>query len=360
MILQSADQFAVPAGQALAVDRDLFSQWITQQIEAHPSIQIVHQEASDLDSLLSHYDAVLIATGPLTSSALATSLQIKLGSDYLAFYDAIAPVIMTESIDFDRVFKASRYDKGEADYVNCPMDHAQYEAFIDAILQAEKVAQHDFENIRPFEGCLPIEVMAERGRETLRFGPMKPVGLWNPHTQQRPHAVVQLRQENHLATLYNMVGFQTKMTWTAQKEIFKTIPGLENAEFARLGSIHRNTFVNSPEKLTSQLQLKDDLKVFFAGQITGVEGYIESTASGILASQHINDFLQEKPQRIFPQATMMGALVRYVTESDPKSFQPMNANFGLLDPPSERVHTSQRKAYYVERSLKAIEEWIAS
>ena len=254
-------------------------------------------------------------------------------------------------------FRASRYGKGDADYLNCPMHHKQYQHFIEAVQQAEKVKLHQFEDTRPFEGCLPIEVMVERGQETLRFGPMKPVGLEHPETGERYHAVVQLRQENSVGTLYNLVGFQTKMTWRAQKEVFAMIPGLENAEFARLGSVHRNTFLNSPALLNPQLNLKKQPKVYFAGQITGVEGYMESTAMGILAARQIAAELENRIESPPSQDTMMGALLRYITETEPSTFQPMNANFGLLNPPDRRMSKPERKIWYAERALRKAKEY---
>ncbi|HIA35121.1 MAG TPA: methylenetetrahydrofolate--tRNA-(uracil(54)-C(5))-methyltransferase (FADH(2)-oxidizing) TrmFO, partial [Candidatus Lambdaproteobacteria bacterium] len=283
--------------------------------------------------------------------------QDILGAQYLSFYDAIAPVITAESIDMEIAFRASRYGKGEADYLNCPMHHEQYQTFITAVQEAEKVELHQFEDTRPFEGCLPIEVMVERGPDTLRFGPMKPVGLEHPETGERFHAVVQLRQENSVGSLYNLVGFQTKMTWTAQKEVFALIPGLANAEFVRLGSVHRNTFINGPALLNPQLNLKSHPNVFFAGQITGVEGYMESTAMGILAARQIAASLENRVESPPSPDTMMGALIRYITETDPSIFQPMNANFGLLDPPEKKMSKADRKKWYAERALHKAAEY---
>ena len=357
LILQTAERFAVPAGQALAIDRQPFSASITQQLSHHPNIHLLREEVEDLGKLLDHYAAVLVATGPLTSDALSESLQQLIGIEHLSFYDAIAPVVTAESINSQVAFRASRYDKGEADYLNCPFSQQQYEDFVAAILMADKVPMHQFEDVRPFEGCLPIEVMAERGLDTLRFGPMKPVGLPHPETGEQFHAIVQLRQENTLGTLYNLVGFQTKMTWTAQQQIFRMIPGLEEAEFVRLGSIHRNTFLNSPKLLTSRLQLQQEPRLFFAGQLTGVEGYTESTSMGLAAAYFLHHKLQGDSLPELPSTTMMGGLIRYLTTTDPKHFQPMNANFGLLEPPQQRIPKPQRKAWLAERAMRALQQW---
>ena len=357
LILQTAERFAVPAGQALAIDRQPFSASITQQLSDHPNIALLREEVEDLGKLLEHYAAVLVATGPLTSDALSESLQQLIGIGHLSFYDAIAPVVTAESINSQVAFRASRYDKGEADYLNCPFSQQQYEDFVAAILAADKVPMHQFEDVRPFEGCLPIEVMAERGLDTLRFGPLKPVGLPHPETGEQFHAVVQLRQENELGTLYNLVGFQTKMTWTAQQQIFRTIPGLEEAEFVRLGSIHRNTFLNSPKLLNSRLQLQQEPRLFFAGQLTGVEGYTESTSMGLAAAYFLHHELQGDSLPELPGTTMMGGLIRYLTTTDPKHFQPMNANFGLLEPPQQRIPKPQRKAWLAERAMRELQQW---
>ncbi|MAE16984.1 MAG: methylenetetrahydrofolate--tRNA-(uracil(54)-C(5))-methyltransferase (FADH(2)-oxidizing) TrmFO [Deltaproteobacteria bacterium] len=356
LILEVAEHHAVPAGQALAIDRVPFSEEITSRLEQHPDITLVREEASDLRKLLTQHPAVLVATGPLTSESLAESLGEFCGSDYLSFYDAIAPVVLAESIDPVVTFRATRYDKGEADYLNCPMQLEQYEVFIEAIRKADTVPMHEFEDMRPFEGCLPIEVMVERGPDTLRFGPMKPVGLRHPASGESYHAVVQLRQENAIGTLYNLVGFQTKMTWTAQQQIFRMIPGLEGAEFVRLGSIHRNTFLNSPRLLTTRLNFQCEPRLFCAGQLTGVEGYMESSAMGIHAARQIAALLEGRTASIPPPTTMFGGLLRYLTETDPKNFQPMNANFGLLDPPSLKLPKAQRKAWYAERALSVARE----
>ena len=357
LILKTGERFSVPAGQALAIDREAFAESVSVQLKAHPKISFCNEEVTDVAELIGFHTHVIFATGPLTSDALAVSLQDILGTQYLSFYDAIAPVVTAESIDMNLAFRASRYGKGESDYINCPMYFEQYEAFVDAVQNAEKVELHQFEDTRPFEGCLPIEVMVERGRETLRFGPLKPVGLEQPETGERFHAVVQLRQENAVGSLFNLVGFQTKMTWTAQKEVFAMIPGLENADFVRLGSVHRNTFINGPALLNPQLSLKSHPNVFFAGQITGVEGYMESTAMGILAARQIAASLEERVVSPPSPETMMGALIRYITESNPLTFQPMNANFGLLDPPEKKMRKADRKTWYAERALHKAAEY---
>ena len=358
LILEAGERFSVPAGQALAIDREPFSQYVTEQLEAHPKVTLRREEVQDLSVLLDAYACVLLATGPLTSDALAQSLVSLLGTETLSFYDAIAPVVLADSVDTTIAFRASRYGKGDADYLNCPMDQEQYHRFITAVQEADKVPMHQFEDTRPFEGCLPIEVMVERGVETLRFGPMKPVGLEHPETGKSFHAVVQLRQENAVGSLYNLVGFQTKMTWTAQEKVFRLIPGLEQAEFVRLGSIHRNTFICSPELLTPRLHLKKEPRLFFAGQITGVEGYMESTTTGALAARQIIARLTEQEELPPPPTTMSGALIRYITEAAPETFQPMNANFGLLDPPERKVPKRLRKAFYAERALStARQHW---
>jgi methylenetetrahydrofolate--tRNA-(uracil-5-)-methyltransferase len=357
IVLQTAERFAVPAGQALAIDRQPFSASITQQLSAHPNICLLREEVHELRKLLDEYAAVLVATGPLTSDALGESLQQLIGLEHLSFYDAIAPIVAAESVNSQIIFRASRYGKGDADYLNCPFSQQQYENFVAKILAADKVPMHKFESVRPFEGCLPIEVMAERGLDTLRFGPLKPVGLPHPETGEQFHAVVQLRQENALGTLYNLVGFQTKMTWTAQQQIFRTIPGLEEAEFVRLGSIHRNTFLNSPRLLNAKLQLQQEPRLFFAGQLTGVEGYTESTSMGLAAAHFLHHQLQGEPLPELPGTTMMGGLIRYLTTTDPKHFQPMNANFGLLEPPQHRILKHQRKAWLAERALRDLQQW---
>ncbi len=365
LVIEVARQAAVPAGQALAVDREEFSRRLTARIQALPGVRVMREEVTALGPLLERYAHVIIASGPLTSSALAEDLSRRLGTDYLYFHDAIAPVVTAESIDTSIAFRASRHGRSggdgqaeqnvEGDYLNCPLDKAQYLAFVAEVRRAEKLAFHAFESLRPFEGCLPIEVMAERGDMTLAFGPMKPVGLEDPRTGRRPFAAVQLRQENRQGTLFGMVGFQTKMTWPEQRRVLRMIPGLEHAEFARLGSLHRNTFINSPRLLDAGLALRGDPRVRFAGQITGVEGYMESTAMGLYAAQRAAAALSGRALARPSADTMTGALVRYVTETPEAHFQPMNSAFGLLNPLPDGVERGQRKAGYASRALAELE-----
>lgn len=336
LIIEMGDAHSVPAGSALAVDREAFSQAVTAKLEAHPLVTIERGEVAGIPP--EDWDSVIIATGPLTSQALAEAVKGLTDESSLSFFDAIAPIIYAESINMDKAWLQSRYDKGDTEeertaYINCPMDKDQYNAFIDALLDSDKTEFKDWEKDTPyFDGCLPIEVMAERGRETLRFGPMKPVGLTNPHQPDiKAHAVVQLRRDNALGTLYNIVGFQTKMKYGEQAEVFKMIPGLENAEFARLGGIHRNTFINSPRLLDDQMRLKNMPRLRFAGQITGVEGYVESTAMGLLAGRMAASERLGTPITAPPNTTAMGALISHITGgAAAKTFQPMNVNFGLF------------------------------
>ena len=352
VILEAAKVSSVPAGQALAVDRMIFSAEVTKRMEDCPGVNLIREEVVSISPLLETYDRVILATGPLTSEALATSLGQLTGQDYLYFHDAIAPVVEASSINEEIAFRASRYGKGDDDYLNCPLNEAEYHAFIGAVRQAETVAFHQFESLRPFEGCLPIEVMVARGELTLAFGPMKPVGLPDPRTGKQPFAVVQLRQENKQATLYGLVGFQTKMTWPEQRRIFRMIPGLEQAEFARMGSLHRNTFLNAPSLLSHDLALKTEPRLHFAGQITGVEGYMESTAMGMYVAKRVASALLQKDLPIPSSVTMTGGLVRYLMETPPASFQPMNSAFGLVDSPTQGVRKKDRKAYYANRALE--------
>nr|WP_316978787.1 methylenetetrahydrofolate--tRNA-(uracil(54)-C(5))-methyltransferase (FADH(2)-oxidizing) TrmFO [Shumkonia mesophila] len=364
LILAMADAHRVPAGGALAVDREGFSRAVQAALEAHPLVEICREEIAGLPDPA--WDSVIVATGPLTSPPLAEAIRGLTGEDALAFFDAIAPIVHRDSIDLDVAWLQSRYDKGDgADYINCPLDRGQYDAFIDALLAADKVAFHEWEASTPyFEGCLPIEVMAERGRETLAFGPMKPVGLSNPRPgAAKPHAVVQLRQDNALGTLYNMVGFQTKLTYGEQTRIFRMIPGLENAQFARLGGLHRNTFLNSPRLLDGVLRLKAEPRLRFAGQVTGCEGYVESAGVGLVAGRFAAaERLGKTPVPPSP-TTALGALIAHITGgADATTFQPMNVNFGLF-PPLEgdggkrRLRGRERKLAYSRRALSEIETW---
>ncbi len=359
LIMRAADHARVPAGSALAVDRDGFARSITAALEAEPNIAVERGEIAGLPP--ADWDSVIVATGPLTSAALADAIKRITGEKELAFFDAIAPIVHRDSIDFGIAWFESRYSKGGgSDYVNCPMDAAQYEAFVEALLAGEKAEFHDWEKSTPyFEGCLPIEVMAERGSETLRFGPMKPVGLTDPRTGRRPHAVVQLRQDNALGTLFNMVGFQTKLKHGEQMRIFRMIPGLEGAEFARLGGLHRNTFLNSPKLLDEQLKLKAEPRLRFAGQITGVEGYVESAAIGLIAGRFAAAERLAVPLAAPPPTTALGALLGHITGgANAETFQPMNVNFGLFPPLDAKAKGKDRKRLLAERALRDLGEWL--
>ena len=367
LILACGDAHKLPAGGALAVDRDHFSAAVTAALEAEPLIEIRREEIGGLPP--ADWDSVIVATGPLTSPGLAEAVRGLTGAEDLAFFDAIAPIVYKESVNLERAWFQSRYDKegpggGTADYINCPLEKADYDALIAALLEGEKTEFKDWEASTPyFEGCLPIEVMASRGHDTLRFGPMKPVGLTDPRTGRRPYAVVQLRQDNALGTLYNLVGFQTKLKYGEQARVFRMIPGLENAEFARLGGLHRNTFLNSPQLLDGTLRLKADARLRFAGQITGVEGYIESAAIGLLAGRFAAAERLGRPIRIPPPTTAHGALIGHITGgADASTFQPMNVNFGLfppLDPVpgQKRIKGRDRKAALSARALADLEIW---
>ncbi|HSC19284.1 MAG TPA: methylenetetrahydrofolate--tRNA-(uracil(54)-C(5))-methyltransferase (FADH(2)-oxidizing) TrmFO [Rhizomicrobium sp.] len=360
LILRAGDAHRLPAGGALAVDRDGFSQAVTRSLEQHPSVEIRRDEVS---WPAEEWRSVVIATGPLTAPALAENIRNRTGEESLAFFDAIAPVAYRESIDMSVAWMQSRYDKGDgADYINCPLDEAQYRTFIAALLAGEKTEFKEWEASTPyFEGCLPIEVMAARGEDTLRFGPMKPVGLSDPRTGRRPYAVVQLRQDNALGTLWNMVGFQTKLKHGPQTRIFRMIPGLENASFARLGGLHRNTFINSPRLLDAHLRLKTEPRIRFAGQITGVEGYVESAAIGLLAGRFAAGELQGHAVKSPPPTTALGALLAHITQgADAKTFQPMNVNFGLFPElaASERARGRDRKKTMAHRALADLEGWL--
>jgi methylenetetrahydrofolate--tRNA-(uracil-5-)-methyltransferase len=368
LILQAADAHRVPAGGALAVDRDGFAEAVSDRLAAEPLVTIVREEVSGLPP--ADWSSVIIATGPLTAPSLAEAIRGLTGEESLAFFDAIAPIVHRDSINFDAAWFQSRYDKGAhdpsgkgADYVNCALDRDQYEAFIAAVIAGEKTEFKEWEGTPYFEGCLPIEVMASRGIDTLRFGPMKPVGLTDPRTGRRPHAVVQLRQDNALGTLFNMVGFQTKLKHGEQKRILRMIPGLEQAEFARLGGLHRNTFLNSPRLLDGTLRLKSDPRLRFAGQITGVEGYVESAAIGLLAGRFAAAEQLGQSPSLPPATTALGALIAHVTGgADARTFQPMNCNFGLFPPLVEdkRMRGDDRKRRMSARALADLEIWLGA
>lgn len=359
LILRAADAHRVPAGAALAVDREGFSQAVTDALLAEPLIEIRREEIAGLPP--EDWSSVIVATGPLTSPPLAEAVRAVTGEESLAFFDAIAPIVHKDSIDFGKAWLQSRWDKGDgADYVNCPMDKAEYEAFVAALVAGEKTEFKAWEKDTPyFEGCLPIEVMAERGPETLRFGPMKPIGLTDPRTGRRPYAVVQLRQDNALGTLYNIVGFQTKLKYGEQSRIFRTIPGLEHAEFARLGGIHRNTFINSPRVLDATLRLKARPALRFAGQVTGVEGYVESAAIGLLAGRFAAAERLGRQIVPPPPTTAFGALLAHITGGgDDKTFQPMNCNFGLFPPLAQSTKKTDRKKAYAHRARADLLAWL--
>ncbi|MCB9989404.1 MAG: methylenetetrahydrofolate--tRNA-(uracil(54)-C(5))-methyltransferase (FADH(2)-oxidizing) TrmFO [Rhodospirillales bacterium] len=366
LIMAMGDNTKVPAGGAMAVDREAFSDAVTKALHDHPLISFEYGEINDIPA---NWDHVIIATGPLTSPALSSFIQSLTGANALAFFDAIAPIVHRESINMDVAWFQSRYDKGEgADYINCPMDEQQYNGFVQALLDAEKIEFKDWEKDTPyFEGCMPVEVMASRGPETLRFGPMKPVGLTNPHTGRPAHAVVQLRQDNALGTLYNMVGFQTKMKYGDQSRVFRMIPGLEEADFARLGGLHRNTFINSPELLDKQLRLKTRPQIRFAGQITGCEGYVESAAVGLMAGRLAAAEIRGTDMQTPPATTAMGALLTHITGgADAKHYQPMNINFGLFPPLEDqlgpngkrKIRKKDRKPALAARARHDLQGWI--
>ena len=357
LILREADRARVPAGSALAVDRGVFAAGVTNAIAAHPNITIVRER---VDALPDH--PAIIATGPLTGTALAESIAAQTGRDALAFFDAIAPIVHGDSIDMDIAWKAARWNKGGDDYINCPMTREQYQAFVEALNAGEKMPFKEWEKDTPyFEGCMPIEVMAERGPETLRYGPLKGVGLDDPKTGRWPYAVVQLRQDNVGATLWNIVGFQTKLKHGEQVRIFRTIPALENAEFARLGGIHRNSFIRSPELLDRALRLKSKPNIRFAGQITGCEGYVESAAVGLAAARFAAAEARGETLAPPPSTTALGALLAHITgDANPATFQPMNVNFGLMPPLPERFRKADRKKAYTERARAAFGEWLVA
>jgi methylenetetrahydrofolate--tRNA-(uracil-5-)-methyltransferase len=362
-LLRIADQTAVPAGHALAVDRVEFSRLISEAISAEPAIRVIREEVTSLNN--SDYDLTILATGPLTSDALSHELGRLTGSDHLAFYDSISPIVDAESIDMDRVYMAARWDKGTADYINCPMNREEYDRFLDALIAAEPAESKEWENLEYFEGCLPIEVTARRGRDTLRFGPMKPVGLRDPRTGKTPWAVVQLRKENIRADSYNLVGFQNHLKFGDQAHVLRLIPGLESARFLRYGQIHRNTYICAPKLLDECLRFRQHPWLFVAGQLSGVEGYTESIAAGMLAGIYASTIARGEEPVPVPRATALGSLVNYITHADAKDFQPANITFDLLEPLEEEVRKKvrdkkERHRMQCERSLSAFDEWWAT
>ena len=356
VIMGAADQCAVPAGGALAVDRHEFSGYVTEKVKNHPLVEVINEEVTEIPEGIT-----IISTGPLTSPALAEKIQQVTGQDYLYFYDAAAPIVEKDSIDMDKVYVKSRYDKGEAAYINCPMTEEEFDRFYEALISAEVVPLKEFEKEIYFEGCMPFEVIAQRGKKTLLFGPMKPVGLANPKTGKEPFAVVQLRQDDAAGTLYNIVGFQTHLKWGPQKEVLKLIPGLEDVEIVRFGVMHRNTFINSPRVLKSTYQLKTNDQLFFAGQMTGVEGYVESAGSGLIAGINAAKLALGEELLVFPEETALGSMARYITEADPRNFQPMNVNFGLFPALTKRYKTKEmRGEKQAERALGTIRNFMNS
>ena len=353
ILLPCADAARVPGGTALAVDREVFSRAVQLKVTSHPNITVIREEVAELPS------PGVVATGPLSSERLTAAIVSRLGSSALAFYDAIAPVVSSDSLDHTRLYALSRYGKGEGDdYLNAPMDAEAYGRFIDALIEADQFHGHEFDQVPYFEGCLPVEEMARRGRETLRFGPMKPVGLPDPRTGREPHAVVQLRREDRAGQMWNLVGFQTRLRIPEQQRVFRMIPGLESAEYLRFGSIHRNSYLNSPASLGPGLTARDDPALYFAGQLTGVEGYTESLGTGLMAGINLARQLQGQPPVVPPATTMLGGLYRYLREADPRHFQPMNANFGLVDPLPEKVKRDRRKELLVERAQADFASWM--
>lgn len=356
LIISVADQTRVPAGQALAVDREAFSKQITKKISEMSNITILREEVTEIPD--SGQDLWIVASGPLTSAKLLESLQRKLGEPYLHFYDAAAPLVSVDSLDMSKIYRASRYDKGDADYLNCPFQKHEYELFWQSLIEAEQSPLHEFEKGSFFEGCIPVEELARRGKETLAFGPLKPIGLRDPITRITPYAVVQLRQDNVAGNLYGLVGFQTNLKFSEQKRVFSLIPGLKNAEFVRYGVMHRNAFINSPKLLKPTMQLKENDAVFFAGQLSGVEGYIESAATGLICGINCARILDNQDTIIPPKETMLGSLMHYITHADEKSFQPMNAVFGIVPPLEKPIRNKQQRyqAYSI-RALESIRAW---
>jgi methylenetetrahydrofolate--tRNA-(uracil-5-)-methyltransferase len=384
LVMRAAEAARVPAGAALAVDRERFAAVVTEAIEGHPAIAVVREEVPRLADLLDGRTPVIVATGPLTSDALAADITRVIGQDQLYFYDAISPIVLAETIDMDQVFRASRWGRslGErfagddyhaepptpspeprdsGDYLNCPLTKAGYERFYAALVAAESATVHDFDNTKFFEGCLPIEVMAHRGADTLRYGPMKPVGLTDPRTGRQPYAVVQLRQDNLAGDHYSLVGFQTQIAWGDQARLLRLIPGLERAEFVRLGMVHRNTYINGPCVLADTWQVRGRADLFFAGQISGVEGYVESAAAGLMAGRHAVDVAGGRAPRVPPRSTAMGALAYYVSHADPRTYQPTNITFGIMEAPPGRTRDRQgRKLATAERALRELDAWLAA
>ena len=353
MLLPCADEARVPGGSALAVDREVFSRLVDEKIRSHPRIRVEEGEATDLPS------PGIVATGPLTSDRLAQAIAARLGAGALAFYDAIAPIVSGESLDRDRLFAASRYGKGGDDYLNAPMSRDEYEAFVDALIAGDQFSGHEFDAVPYFEGCMPVEEMARRGRDTPRFGPMKPVGLTDPRTGREAYAVLQLRREDKAGQMWNLVGCQTRLRIPEQKRVFSMVPGLAQAEFLRYGSIHRNSYLNTPAALGPALTARDDTALFFAGQLTGVEGYTESLGTGLMAGINLARALHGNAPEVPPSTTMLGGLYRYLREADPQHFQPMNANFGLLDPLPGKVRKDRKREALAERALADIRSWKA-
>jgi methylenetetrahydrofolate--tRNA-(uracil-5-)-methyltransferase len=354
VIIESADKASVPAGGALAVDRHEFAGMVTDKVRNHPLVEVINEEVTEIPEGIT-----IVATGPLTSPAMAEKILELTGQEYLYFYDAAAPIVEKDSIDMNKVYLKSRYDKGEAAYLNCPMTEEEYIRFHTALVEAEVVPLKEFEKEIYFEGCMPVEVMAARGDKTLTFGPMKPVGLEDPKTGERPYAVVQLRQDDAAGTLYNIVGFQTHLKWGAQKEILRMIPGLENVEIVRYGVMHRNTFINSPTVLKPTYQLRSNPSIFFAGQMTGVEGYVESAGSGLLAGINAAKLALGEELIVLPAETALGSMARYITEADSKNFQPMNVNFGLFPDLGVRIKSKQERAErHAERALESIRNFV--
>ena len=356
LILSCADQTRVPAGGALAVDREGFSALVTEKITSHPNIEVRHEEVKTVDTA----QTTVIAAGPLVSDALAETIRSLTGACYLHFFDAAAPIVSFESINMEKAFRAARYGKGGDDYINCPMNREEYLAFYRALISAEAAQVHEgVENPKVFEGCMPIEIMASRGEDTMRFGPLKPVGLTNPHDQSRPYAVVQLRQDNAAGSMYNIVGFQTHLKFPEQKRVFSMIPGLEHAEFYRYGVMHRNTYLNAPGLLNANYQMKTQSKIFFAGQITGVEGYVESAASGLIAGLSAASALLQKKMPHFDAKTAIGALGAYISNESVTNFQPMNVNFGIMEALPERIRDKRERAEAIAaRSLAQIQSYL--